>query len=940
MKIRNLIATVLCFASGINILSAQQMPNIPIDKNVRIDKLSNGLTYYIRHNDYPEHMANFYIAQKVGSINENDNQRGLAHFLEHMAFNGSEHFSGSGIIDYTRSIGVEFGRNLNAYTSVDRTVYNICDVPTTRQSALDSCLLILKDWSNGLTLDAKEIDKERGVIHDEYRMRTPAMMRMIEKALPMLYPGSKYGYRMPIGLMSIVDNFKPDALRSYYHKWYRPDNQCLVIVGDVDVNHTEAQIKKLFDSIKVPVGAAKVIPEIVPDNNEAIYIVEKDKEQPYSIINIAMKHDTAPDSLKNSMIYMADKYAKNVISKMLNTRLSELSKKEGCPFVLGIANDGEYILSKTKDAFTCIGLAKEGKDIETLSYLTRELLRARQFGFTDTEYSRAKAEYLSDIEKAYTNRNKTKNNIYCTNYYENFLNKEPIPSIEDKYQLTNAIAHSLPINVINMYVKRLISTNDTNLVIYDFMQEKEGKTYITTEDLKNTINKTRGEKLEAYIDNVKNEPLIATLPAKGKIVKETINNKLGYKELKLSNGATVILKKTNFKDDEIKMRAVANGGLSILEAKDYDNAKMYDPIINASGLGNFSNEELQKALAGKKVNLETNTEMSHIALEGNSTPKDIETLTQLTYLKFTNIKKDDKSFNSLISMIKVVLKNRGLDPNSVFEDSVEAITNSYNRRFTMPSYQDVNNINYDRTLQIAKELYSNAGEFTFTFVGNFDENTLRPLIEQYIASLPSTGKTYKTVEVRTPAKGEIKKVFSMNMQTPQSHLNEIWRSNKIEYSLTNCVKLKAISKLLSMVYLKTIREDASAAYYAEAIEDIDNDGKDVYMSITGDCPMDPAKQKLAVDLMLKGTKDAAMKINAEDLAKVKSTMLKQADEDAKDNSHWIDIINDYNEYHVDLQTDYKNEISKLTTEGLSSFLKNIFLSSGNHIEILMNPVKK
>ena len=344
MKLKHFLVVAFAFVAGM--ASAQQMPAIPIDPNVRIGKLDNGLTYYIRHNNWPENVANFYIAQRVGSIQEEESQRGLAHFLEHMAFNGSEHFPDSTLLEYTRSLGVEFGSDLNAYTGIDQTVYRICNVPTKRQTALDSCLLILRDWSNGLTLVDKEIDQERGVIHQEWQMRTSASMRIFERTLPLQYPGSKYGERLPIGLMSVVDNFKYNELRDYYHKWYHPGNQAIIVVGNIDVDHTEAEIKRLWSDVKKLENATPVVDVPVPDNDKAIYIFDKDKELQQSSITIAMKHDPVDDKAKETVDYLLENYAKTMISMMLNQRFSEMTQKEDCPFFGSYAYDGQYIYSK------------------------------------------------------------------------------------------------------------------------------------------------------------------------------------------------------------------------------------------------------------------------------------------------------------------------------------------------------------------------------------------------------------------------------------------------------------------------------------------------------------------------------------------------------------------------------------------------------------------
>ena len=584
MKLRRLfVAALMSFSMTALVAQEMQLPPIPVDPAVRIGKLDNGLTYYIRHNEYPEHVANFYIAQRVGSINEDDSQRGLAHFLEHMAFNGSEHFKGNGIIEFCRSVGVEFGSDLNAYTSIDQTVYRVCDVPTKRATAVDSCLLILKDWSNGLSLEPDEIDKERDVVHNEWRLGEGPSQRMITRALPKMYPGSKYGERMPIGLMSVIDSFKPSTLRAYYQKWYRPDNQAIIVVGDVDVDHIEAQIKTLFGDIKVDPNAPKVVPEAVPDNKEAIYIFEKDKEMQMSQIFMAMKHDATKPEEKANMDYLIQDYIVSVIGQMMNQRLQEMTQEESCPFFQAFAGDDQYWLSRTKDCFELVGIPKEGKDMETLQVLYRESRRAHDFGFTATEYERAKADYLSGLEKRYTNRDKRKNAEYGNDYRDHYLDNEPIPPLDVLYQTMQQIAPNIPVAIVNQVVPELISVTDSNLVVLEMAQEKEGKVYPTEQDMAAAIAAARAEKIEAYVDNVKDEPLVdvATIKA-GKITGESENKSFGYKELTLSNGATVILKKTDFKDDEVLLQAVSKGGKSLYGPADYTNLKVFDYAIGVS----------------------------------------------------------------------------------------------------------------------------------------------------------------------------------------------------------------------------------------------------------------------------------------------------------------------------------------------------------------------
>ena len=942
MRLRKLLVVALMVISSTTMVAQEmQLPPIPIDPAVRIGKLDNGLTYYIRHNEYPEHVANFYIAQRVGSIQEDDNQRGLAHFLEHMAFNGSEHFKGNGIIEFTRSLGVEFGSDLNAYTSIDQTVYRVCDVPTKRATAVDSCLLILKDWSNGLSLEADEIDKERDVVHNEWRLGEGPSQRMITRALPKMYPGSKYGERMPIGLMSVIDSFKPQTLRAYYQKWYRPDNQAIIVVGDVDVDHIEAQIKALFGGIKVDPNAPKVVPEQVPDNKEAIYIFEKDKEMQMSQVMMMMKHDATTPEEKASMAYLIQDYAVSVISQMMNQRLSEMTQEESCPFFQAFATDGTYMLSRTKDCFEVIGVPKEGKDMETLQTLYREVRRAREFGFTATEYERAKADYLSSLEKRYTNRDKRKNDEYGNAYRDHFLDNEPIPPLDVLYQTMQQIAPNIPVQAINQMVPELISATDSNLVVMEWAQEKEGKTYPTEQDMAAAIAAARAEKIEAYVDNVKDEPLVDVTKIKaGKIVKETENKTLGYKELELSNGATVILKKTDFKDDEVQMQAFAMGGKSVYGAADYTNLKVFNEVIGYSGLGSFSSTELSKALAGKEVNADATMGNTRQYVTAHSTPKDLETMMQMQYLYFTAINKDEKQFQNLMTTLDMSLKNKSLSPDAVFSDSLAATTYAHNPRFTQIDAKDLKDINYDRILQIAKERFQNAGQFTFVFCGNFDEAAIRPLIEQYVASLPATKeKAEDFKEVLTLAKGKVVNQFKVKTESPKATAFETWYAD-VPYTLDNIVKIDAVGQVLSMIYLKTIREDESAAYSCGAYGSFNLSSHQPKALLQAYCPMNPDKSELAVRLLHEGIANMAKAVDADQLAKAKEYMLKQIDVDAKKNSYWVNTITTYKDYGLDVYTDYKKAVEALTVESVRDFLSNVLLKSDNHIEIIMTPEAK
>ena len=942
MNVKKLFAALLLMlvAFGANMATAQEM-TIPVDDAVRVGKLDCGLTYYIRHNDYPEHRVNFYIAQRVGSIQEEESQRGLAHFLEHMAFNGSEHFNGEGkgIIDYTRSLGVAFGADLNAYTSIAETVYNINDVPSTRQSAIDSCLLILKDWSTGLLLTDEEIDKERGVIHEEWRLGQSAQMRMLERQLETLFPGSKFGKRLPIGLMSVVDNFEYKELRDYYHKWYRPDNQALVIVGDVDVDHVEAQIKELFKGMTLDPNAAQVVDEPVPDNDEPIIVVDKDKEQQYSDVSICFKHETMPREAKAGIEYLVYEYAKGMITRMLNTRLSDMAQEPDCPFDMAYCYDGEYILANTMDAFTIDAMPKEGKAEATTEILLVEAMRAAKHGFTASEYSRASDEYMSQLEQWYNNRNTISNETYGRDYCSNFLDGEPIPSVETYFQLMGLIAPQINVDIINQLMSGLIDTDGKNMVIVNFNQEKEGATYPTVDAFKDAIAAANATDITPYVDNAPTEPLMSELPKPGKIVKESENSVFGYKELELSNGARVILKKTDFKEDEVTMSAFQRGGQSLYNEKDWANLQMLTSLNSFTGLGNFSNSDLNKALSGKQASVYLNIADYTDQLSGNSTVKDLETMFQLLYLKFTALTKDEKKFNQTMSMMETQLKNKDLMPETALSDTLQYVISDRNWRNKPFNVEDLQQVNLDRIMEIAKERTANAANYTFTFVGNFDEATIRPLIEQYIASLPAKKgvKTNWKNEVNMP-KGEVINHFTKKMESPKEFEVIIWHNNELPYSLENEVKAEILGEVLGKVYLQKIREDAGAAYSTQAMGQTGISGGKPQTLVLAICPVNPEFEETALKIMNEEMVNACTTIDPVALNEAKENMLKNYATNIKENWYWRSTIVEYLVNGVDGHTGYEDIVKAQTPESIADFARQL-LSAGNRIEIVMAPEK-
>lgn len=935
MKIKHFLMFVLAMVA--TSAFAQSMPELPMDPATRKGKLANGLTYYIRHNEWPEHMANFYIAQRVGSIQEEEEQRGLAHFLEHMAFNGSENFKKVGIIDWCREKGIQFGSDLNAYTGVDQTVYRVCNVPTGNIQVLDSCLLILKDWSNGLLLQDKEIDKERGVIHAEWSMRNNGQMRLLEQMLPTLYPGSRWGVRMPIGTMEVVDNFPYDDLRKYYKKWYRPDNQAIIVVGDVDVDRTEQKIKELFSSIVLQPNAAQVEKVPVADNNEPIYAVGKDKEINSNSISVYMKTDPFPMELKNTAAYYFQSYVNSLFASMISSRFAELAQKPECTFLSASANIGDYILSNTKAAVGLDVSPKEGKDLEALADATKELMRVRQHGFTAGEFGRAKSDFISWVEKGYANRDKRENDRFGDACRDNYLNNEPLVDMDTEYAIWNQIDKSVTLDMVNDFVKQIISVSDTNLVVFEFAQDKEGRFVPTADQLRKTFETARAAQLDPWKDNVKNEPLIAQMPKKGKIVKTSENKSLGFKELKLSNGATVVLKKTDFKADEVSMTATANGGTALYGKEDYANIKLVDNLCGISALGNFTMNELGKALAGKNCSTGFSMSGSKTSIAGSTTPKDIETFLQLVYLQFTDVRKDMQSYEQLMTSLKQALPNRGLKPESAFSDSLRAELNSHSLRSKPLELADLDKVSYDRCLQMVKERTANAANFTFFFVGNYDEATLLPLIEQYIASLPAKKAEKVTkIDTRTYFKGQKKNAFTRKMETPRPQVGNIYYC-PIENNLENSVVMEVAGEVVTMEMLNQVREEMSAAYSCGAGISMSLMADKAYAMLSSSAPIsEPSKLDAAAERMKKIVADAAKSVDPDKVKKVKDNMLKSADIAFKNNGFWMSALINWKEYGIDIYTNYKKTIEGVTPAKVSGMIKRI-VDGGNHLEVVMRP---
>jgi hypothetical protein BACCOPRO_03301 len=930
-----LFMTALCGFTA----AAQMDQPLPLDPAVRTGQLPNGMTYYIRHNETPKGQADFYIAQKVGSILEEDNQRGLAHFLEHMCFNGTENFPGNNLITWLESVGVKFGQNLNAYTSIDETVYNISNVPTAREAVVDSCLLILHDWADGLLLDPKEIDKERGVIHEEWRSRNVGQQRILEQVLPKLYPGSKYGYRLPIGTMEVVDNFPPQALRDYYEAWYRPDNQGIIVVGDIDPDVIENKIKEVFSPIKMPENPKTRVYESVPDTPGTIYAIGADPEQQYSVFEIYFKSEVMPRNMRNTMIYMVQDYVTDMIAAMLNARYNEMASNPDCEFAGASASYGNYLVASTEDALSIGGVAKGDDVMPAFKSVYRELLRAVRGGFTMSEYDRARSEYLSRLEKAYNNREHTETENYSREIVRTFVDNVPMPGIETEYQLMNAVAGQIPVDAVNQALKELVT--DDNRAVLMMLPEKTGVLIPTEEQLAAAMGEVNGENIEAFVDEVKAEPLIPQLPAPGKIVKEEALSQWGATKLTLSNGATVVVKVTDFKADEITFDAQALGGTSVFPDTYAASLIAFPMMAEQSGLGDYTYKDMQKYLQGKQVVVQPQFDAYVRDVAGTTTPKDLPTAMELLYMTFTNFNITPDEFLASQKQYEGILKNQETNPQFIFQRDLNKTLYDNPRRQAITS-QVIADAKLDQTLEIARTMTANAADYTFFFVGSIDMATFRPLVEQYIASLPADAKkvtkTPKYLESLCIKPGEKEITFTTEMQQPQTYV-AVLDYGEMTYTQKDRAAALVAGQILTNRLLNKVREEMGAVYSIWASGNMQRVAYKDNTVIQSVFPMKPEKRAEVLKVIADEFKGMESNITADELAKVVEFSVKNVNEALTQNDAWLGAMAGEALNGVDTFHGAEEMYKAMTVADIQNFMKKLN-AQGNYRVVLLEPAAK
>ena len=938
---KRLILSVIALLSlGLTAVQAQGIQQLPFDTAVTKGVLPNGLTYYVQHNANPKDRAFFYIAQKVGSVQENDSQRGLAHFLEHMCFNGSEHFPGNGIISFCQRIGVRFGAHLNAYTSTDRTVYNIDNVPTADSKNLDSCLYILYDWANALTLDPKEIDKERGVIHEEWRLQSSGMMRILERQLPTLFPGSKYGNRLSIGLMSVVDNFKPQVLRDYYETWYRPDLQGIIVVGDIDTKQMEQKIKDVFGKIPAQPNAAKFEYFPIPDNDKPIVVFDKDKEITSPYVDIMFKYDPVDRSMSNSIVGLAQSYIESQISRMLNYRLQDLMQNADVPFASVEAGTGPCLITNEKKVFDIEYQPKSSKDKEAFESAIKEFMKVAKYGFTEPEYKRAVTDYESGLDQLVESHKTVKSGSLVQECVRNFLDNEAKPSFDSEIQMDRQFSKMIPLAAINQTVQSIIGNIDTNFVAVGLYPEKENVTVPTNEEMTDVLNKTKQQEVKPYEAKVVDTKLLDKEPKAGTIKKELPADALGYKTIILSNGINVKYKYTDFDKANISFSAVSLGGWAKQKLQDMDQVSIFDHVMAKNGLGHFNGNDLEKALTGRVVTILPTLGEHMEALNGSSSKKDFRTLFQLTHLYFTNINYDTVNFRNVYKEQEEALINRSANPINALQDSLTVYVRN-NSPFVQPaSLARLKNAKYDEVLRIYHERFANPADFTFVYTGIFDEDSLKAYAAQYLGSLKTT-KQFEQV-TQSPAvvwTGKKECRFGRKMETPQAYIVQLF-NGKCELDPKTRVVVNALGDVLDMKYTETVREKYSFAYSVSSDGVCQKSGNKKQFILQIVAPIKPEKCDSALLIIDQGLQEIAEKgVNPDHLKKIKEQMLKTYEVNQRENRYWHGaernlLIQGYNQ-----KEGTKDAINALDSKQIQDFVNKVVFAQGNKLNIILEPAK-
>jgi len=854
---------------------------LPVDPSLVYGELENGLKYFIKENHKPENRAELRLVINAGSILEDEDQLGLAHLLEHMCFNGTEDFPKQDLVNYLESIGMRFGPDLNAYTSFDETVYML-QVPTDSSSQLNKGLRILENWAHKVTLDGDEIDKERGVVHEEWRLGRGAGQRMLDKQLPVMFKGSRYAVRLPIGSMDVVDHADYETIRRFYREWYRPDLMAVIAVGDFDPQEMEARIRALFGPVPKRETRRERKVYDIPDHAETLYAIASDPEATRSSVNILFKHPA-------QIAHTAGEYRKNIVEQIyhevLNARLNEIAQQADAPFLYAYSTKWSW--ARTADMIALGAGVVDGKISAGLEAVLAEAERIRRHGFTATELERAKKEILRNMEQYYQERDKRESRAFASELIRHFLEEEAVPGIEYEFKLYQETIPGIQLDEVNNLARTFIT--DENRVVMTSSPEKEGLSNPTEAELSAVLSRIPSLSIEPYVDKIINEPLISELPQAGTLVSQKHYDDIDIDELILSNGVKVILKKTDFKNDEILFQAFSPGGFSVFADEDLVTGKLAATIMDQSGLGNFSLVDLQKIFAGKDVSTKPYINALYEGLRGSASPQDLELLFQLIYLQFTASRQDNEAFAALLSQYRSMLENKHLSPEAAFKDTVQVTLNSYHPRRKPLNVQMLEQVDLAKAQALYDDRFADAGDFTFLFVGSFSTEKIKPLILRYLASLPATQRNENWVNegIVIPADRIDKKV--LKGFEPKSSTRIVF-PGEFDYSRQNRYDMYSMMQILNIRLREVLREDMGGVYGVGVWASMFKDPVSEYsLNIVFGCA--PQRVQELTDAVLTEVKDLMQ--NAPDQSyvdKVKETQRREREINIKKNSYWLNSL--------------------------------------------------
>ncbi len=935
MKLKTFLFNLFFLFAYIGLAQNSHQENIPIDPEIKIGKLSNGLTYYIKNNAKPADKLELRLVVNAGSILEDENQLGLAHFLEHMNFNGTKNFKKNDLVDYLQSIGVKFGAHLNAYTSFDETVY-ILPIPSDDPEKLEKGFQILEDWAHNALLKSEDIDEERGVVLEEYRLSRGAGERMLQKYLPKVLHGSKYAERLPIGTKEVLENFEHETIRNFYKDWYRPDLMAVVAVGDVDVETLEQKIKEHFERIPAVKNPKPRSVFDVPNHDETLIAIETDKEAPFTRVQIMYKDH---DQFKNDETIedYRDSMVKRLFSTMINNRLDELRNSENPPFVYGFSYYGST-WARTKGAYQSIAGSSEDGQLKALEALLTENERVKRHGFTKSEFERAKKSILANFEKSFKDKDKTESRKIVGEYVRNFLTNEPIPGITWEYNYYKSNLDKIDLAEVNTLINNYL--HDDNRVIVLTGLEKEGLKKITEEEVKTLLEKIKSKTIEPYVEEELATSLINELPPKGSIVNESINSDLNTTTLTLSNGSKVVYKKTDFKNDEILFDSFSYGGSSLYTDEEHLATSFINRGLREAGVNGFSQTDLKKMMSGKIAYVTPFIGGLSEGMSGSSTPKDFEELFQLIHLYFTALNKDDKAYNSFITKQKSFVANIFANPQYYFQNELNNFIYGKSPRYTgFPTPEKFDASDYNLAYKKYKERFADASDFNFYFVGNIDDSKLKEYVEKYIASLPGTNsKENYVVRDFRPLTGNHTKVVEKGTD-PKSQVR-ITFHGPAKYDKDEAYALKSLGEILSIKLIEKLREEEGGVYGVGASGSIQKIPYGWYnFRINFPCGPENVEKlkKSALAELNRILEDGPTK---EDVAKIKEAQLLQHKENLKKNKFWLNTLKnaDFQKKDIISGTSFEEYVKSLTAKDIQKVGKKYL--SKDYILAIHNPKKQ